>query len=51
MTVIVYLFGNHPMIYRGLKEFLARELAWEYRQQYYRVELMPDEEYIEKFEK
>ena len=51
MTVIAYSFWEHPQIWNGLEEYIARELAWELRNQQYKVIVMSDEEYIEKFEK
>lgn len=51
MTVIAYSFWEHPQIWNGLKEIFARELAAELRDRQYKVILMSDEEYIEKFEK
>ena len=49
MTVIAYSFWEYPQIWTGLKEYIARELAWELRNKQYRVEVMSDEEYLLKF--
>ena len=51
MTIIAYSFWERPQIWNKLNELDARELAWELRNQQYKVEIMTDEEYIEKFEK
>lgn len=50
MTVIAYSFWEIPQVWNGLKEIFARELAWELRNQQYKVEIMTDEEYSLKFE-
>lgn len=49
MTVIAFSFWERPQIWNGLKELFARELAWQLRQQQYKVEIMSDEEYFEKY--
>lgn len=49
MTVIAFSFWERPQIWNGLKELFARELAWELRQRQYKVEIMSDGEYFEKY--
>ena len=51
MTVIALSFWERPQIWHGLKDIFARELVWQLRQQQYKVEVMSDEEYHEKYEK
>jgi hypothetical protein len=50
MTVIAYSFWEHPQIWNELEEKFARELAWELRNQQYKVEIMSNEEYFSKIE-